>query len=136
MKKNPLLVELDQSYGYSMIRVYLFNLIAFMTSIGLTSKLKVSHIVGFVILTILYTLVEFLLVNLTKRYLFKYVIKTLGLSLLLLYIVLIYVTVELVPDVRFTSTLGFVLFTVVFLVIKVLLVYYYDKFIQSKRRHL
>ncbi|MBM7453170.1 uncharacterized membrane protein YvlD (DUF360 family) [Acholeplasma morum] len=136
MKKNPLLVEIDQSYGYSMLRVYVFNLIAFMTAIGLTSELKVDHIVGFVILTILYTLVEFLLINVTKRFLFKYVIKTLGLLLLLIYIVLIYLAVEMVPDVRFTSTLGFVLFTLVFLVIKILLVYYYDKFVQSKRRHL
>ncbi|PKK86875.1 MAG: hypothetical protein CVV63_03210, partial [Tenericutes bacterium HGW-Tenericutes-8] len=60
--------------------------------------------------------------------------KSLGLILVLVYILLIFFSVYVVPDIRFMTTMGFILFVLVFLVLRVLMMYYYDKFIERRRR--
>lgn len=134
--KTPLLVDLEQKYSFSMIKAYVFNLLAFITATGLSMQLKVDHWLGFVLLTVLYTLLEVMAVNLLRRYAMKQVYRTFGLLLLLVYVLLIYGTISIVPDVYFQTLIGFIGFTLIFLVIRVLLLYYYDKLIQNKRRHL
>ncbi|MDY0210393.1 MAG: hypothetical protein RBQ91_03165 [Acholeplasma sp.] len=134
--KTPLLVDLEQTYSFSMIKAYVFNLLAFITATGLSMQLKVDHWLGFVLLTVLYTLLEVMAVNLLRRYAMKQIYRTFGLLLLLVYVLLIYGTISIVPDVYFQTLIGFIGFTLIFLVIRVLLLYYYDKLIQNKRRHL
>lgn len=135
MKKKPIsLIHLEEKYGFSFLKAIIFNLLAISTTIGITSQPKVDSVTGFFIFILLYTLLEVMTINLLKRYFMAWIIKTLGLALLLIYIMLVYASVLVVPDIRFMTTLGFILFILVFLVLRVLMMYYYDKFIQRRRR--
>lgn len=134
-KKKPLdIISLEEKYGFSYIKAILFNVLAIATTIGITSHPKVESVVGFFIFILLYTLLEVMILNLLKRYFMALIIKSLGLILVLVYILLIFFSVYVVPDIRFMTTLGFILFVLVFLVLRVLMMYYYDKFIERRRR--
>ena len=135
MKKKPIsLIHLEEKYGFSFLKAIIFNLLAISTTIGITSQPKVDSVTGFFIFILLYTLLEVMTINLLKKYFMVSIIKTLGLALLLIYIVLVYASVLVVPDIRFMTTLGFILFILVFLVLRVLMMYYYDKFMERRRR--
>ena len=134
-KKKPLdMISLEEKYGFSYIKAILFNVLAIATTIGITNHPKVESVVGFFIFILLYTLLEVMILNLLKRYFMALIIKSLGLILVLVYILLIFFSVYVVPDIRFMTTLGFILFVLVFLVLRVLMMYYYDKFIERRRR--
>lgn len=134
--KRPRLVSFEEKYGFSFIKALIFNFLCLSTTIGITQQLKVDSIAGFFIFMALYTLLEVLTVNLMKKYLMTLVIKSLGLLIVLIYVVLIYFSVYVVPDIRFLTLLGFILFVTVFLVLRLLMMYYYEKYIESKREQL
>jgi hypothetical protein len=115
------------SYTKGYLTSTVINMLAVSTTAGITMQLKVDSIEGFVIFVVLFTLFDMMIGLLIKRYLFHYVIQSLGLILALVGLILIFITERLVPDVYFTTVIGFIGFSVFFLVFRLLLIFTYER---------
>lgn len=133
MKKPVRFLSIEDKYGFQYIKTIVMNSIIFMPAQYISGEPKIDTIFGFFIYIVLFSLIELMLVNLLVRYYLKWVIRSGGLIVLLLYIVLIYFSVQLVPDIKFNHLFGSIGFIVIFLVLKLFATYYYEKYLESKR---
>jgi hypothetical protein len=133
MKKGLKAFFQGDSYSMSYLMSTAINMLAVATAVGITMQLKVDSIEGFILFVVLFTLLDTMIGLLIKRYFFQYVVQSFGLILALVGLILIFITEQLVPDVYFESVFGIIGFTVFFLVLRLLLIYTYEKTIGQKK---
>lgn|SRR5690554_740089 len=144
MKKKSFLeslgIFLHPKFEFHLLIELVINLIAIIPVIGLFELFKYplvtyANIIGVIIYIIVSTLLMESLKVYILRHFINYIFKTKGIILFILYAIVFYTTTFLIKDLMFNKNvlLNLIVFTICFLILKILLIIVYQRLQTNKR---